>query len=310
MNAEIQNFLDYYSRIYGSDTSHTEALAEIVNIYSCLGDNEKVFDLLTSAVPVPSDDYYRQIFVLANLLLISWQKLDIEECIRLFAANENLIDISVSDRNHRWIIYFNYLASLFRYYRDNQERFSKPSDKIIYVFGDSHTLSYSNLRLGDAVGRSELIMGIKMWHLGGLESGFFRTCIKERLSNLPRGSDVLFVMGEIDCRPDEGIWSVYKKGNRNISNIIEATVSGYIGWLSEHTKDLSVRVSGVPYPGYEAETEFVDMIKSVNSVLKQKTLENGWKFLDVFRETTEWHLDMDKNHLKPEFYQTVFNSMV
>jgi len=143
------------------------------------------------------------------------------------------------------------------------------------------------------------------------------------LSDLPANSSILFTIGEIDCRLDEGIWSTAKKQAADYQTLIEKTVTGYLDWLEETLKKTSqpIIIQGIPAPNYHKELEmsdenvfeFLAMINEVNQQLKYYTLQKGWQFLDVYAATVaengkshgQWHLD--SHHLKPAFYRQAQN---
>jgi hypothetical protein len=129
----------------------------------------------------------------------------------------------------------------------------------------------------------------------------------------------MFTIGEIDTRPDEGIWQVHLKKEKPVDEIINDTVGGYIEFLYENLKDKdlsSITIQGIPAPAYELtgdkdpkdEKGFLEMIKKVNDKLKELTLQKDWNFLDVYSATVgedgksnkKWHID--GYHLSPVFY--------
>jgi len=129
----------------------------------------------------------------------------------------------------------------------------------------------------------------------------------------------MFTIGEIDTRPDEGIWQVHLKKEKNLDEIIDNTVGGYIDFLYENLKDKqlsSITIQGIPAPAYplkddkdpKDEVGFLAMIKQVNEKLKELTIQKGWNFLDVYNATVgedgksnkKWHID--GYHLQPIFY--------
>jgi hypothetical protein len=162
-------------------------------------------------------------------------------------------------------------------------------------------------------------MGVKMYHLSEPSSSYHSTLLLEHFKFIKPNTDIMFTIGEIDTRPDEGIWQVHLKKEKNLEEIIDNTVGGYIGFLHENLKDKnlsSVTIQGIPAPNYALDGDkdpkdkegFLNMIKQVNEKLKNLTLEKGWNFLDVYSATLgedgksnkKWHID--GYHLQPLFY--------
>jgi len=196
------------------------------------------------------------------------------------------------------------------------------------VVGESHSLAVhrTDFALQEMPYRCQAhwIGGIKMWHLAQAKSHPMKQRVRQVLSDLPANSPILFTIGEIDCRLDEGIWSTAKKQAADYQTLIEKTVTGYLDWLEETLKKTSqqqIIIQGIPAPNYHKELEmsdenvpeFLAMINEVNQQLKYYTLQKGWQFLDVYAATVaengkshgQWHLD--SHHLKPAFYRQAQN---
>jgi len=167
-------------------------------------------------------------------------------------------------------------------------------------------------------------MGAKMFHFGLKKSAHIAPYVgfsaDYYFKTLPNNAHLLLAVGEIDSRPDEGIWNAYKSGKDNLDTLVNQTVDRYIDAVTAYVRPLtlkSITVQGVPAPNYALkrvllETEqsvFLDMIRSVNDRLRAKALENGWWFLDVYSATVndagvsnkKYHID--SHHLNPVFYQ-------
>ncbi len=114
--------------------------------------------------------------------------------------------------------------------------YTGPLAKPIYVVGDSHTvpLAWNVIRVASAInGRTEhrllvpkLVTGIKQYHLRK-ESDFYpKLQFANLINKLPDNSDILFVLGEIDCR--EGILvGVQKDAYENIRQGMEQTINHF-----------------------------------------------------------------------------------
>ncbi|KAJ4457598.1 hypothetical protein PAPYR_6836 [Paratrimastix pyriformis] len=84
----------------------------------------------------------------------------------------------------------------------------------IYVLGDSHVLPMAWRILQTREGPRRLLpalaTGIKVWHLRPESTFFPKQNFLTLVDAIPEGSEVLFVLGEIDCR--EGLLSAVQKG--------------------------------------------------------------------------------------------------
>jgi tetratricopeptide (TPR) repeat protein len=193
----------------------------------------------------------------------------------------------------------------------------------LIVLGDSHSLSPANTTFewhgARVAASSRLISGIKMFHLGESMNKQYSIYLSTHLRAINPASHLLFTIGEIDCRPGEGIWKACRKKGRSVSDIVARSVDGYLNCIANQIADrqfASVTVQGIPAPAYALTGEFdpgdkpafLAMINAVNVQLKAGVLSRGWQFLDVHAATVgfdglsngKWHLD--EFHLLPAFY--------
>jgi Flp pilus assembly protein TadD len=223
------------------------------------------------------------------------------------------------NKNGKLATYFSYLASLMQS-KGNVSRINMQQDEeLLYVVGESHALSYHNVQVSyngkSKTCQSKWIAGCKQWHLGNDKANQFKYKFEGVMARLPRQSTILMTIGEIDCRPDEGIISVLKKyPGKTVEEVVHATASAYIVYVDRIAVQYGHRVivSGVPATNIQldaltAETaeQLVNIIRVFNAVLKQEVLAAGMEFLDVYALTDwgngiasgQWHID--SHHLQP-----------
>lgn len=240
------------------------------------------------------------------------------QCPDFHQLPENLKDINQQ-------IYFKYILQLCVAWERTNNLYQLPPREvqILHVLGESHALAPSNavfLWRGKLVhAKTHFAMGIKMWHLASEVKNHFRACFEARLASIPAGSSVLITVGEIDCRPNGGIWVAAKKNRRDLAQMVDVTVEGYLSWLDDaisNKKFAEVTLQGIPAPAYPLTGPFdpgdipgfLDMIKLVNDRIKAAALYRGWSFLDVYAATVAedgtsnrcWYID--GFHLHPAFY--------
>jgi len=167
------------------------------------------------------------------------------------------------------------------------------------------------------------IRGIKMFHLGLGVPAKYRAYFRERLRQLPADADVLLSIGEIDCRPNEGIfYTAHKDAGRDLKALLEKTVADFVTYVHDEIRLSgaalrSVTLQGVPWPAYEIanrlpagtdEATFFAFIDKVNEVMQREAQRAGWQFLDVKTPTGQNagggapELRLDDIHLSPCFY--------
>ena len=195
----------------------------------------------------------------------------------------------------------------------------------LYTFGESDSLTLNNLHLAfentTFVGQTHFVMGIKMYHLACPLSSYHSTLLAARLAKVPEGASLLFTLGEIDTRPDQGIWKNSHCKGEDFKPIVHETVQGYIHYLQKilgNKYPQRVILQGIPAPNYPFIGDkdpgdiplFLAMIHYTNTVLKQAALSAGFSFLDVYGATVDPNtgrgkseLYLDGYHLTPMFYQ-------
>lgn len=166
-----------------------------------------------------------------------------------------------------------------------------------------------------------------MFHLQKTIVNKYTTLFTNHINTIENNASLLLTIGEIDCRIKTGIWNVYKTKNFDLKETIYNTITDYLNFI-EHTiknKNLNlVIIQGVPYPNYSLDkylnskekTLFLNMIKEINNLLKQKTLEKKWSFLDIFKPSSikdKYNNSVnhiDDYHLKPSLYSHINKSLI
>ena len=194
------------------------------------------------------------------------------------------------------------------------------NDKNLYVLGESHSLTSHHLRIQrsgfDFFCKAKLIKGCKQWHLGNPFRNEFKNQFEKVFFSLPKYSDVLLAVGEIDCRIDSGIIPHKNKfPEKEIKEIILTTVGNYLTYIVNNNSDCqhNIVIQGVPCPNIGIEshaqkeiTQLMEVIKIFNFELKIKSEEKGLGFLDIHNLTDRgdgfsnnvWQID--GNHISPE----------
>lgn len=200
--------------------------------------------------------------------------------------------------------------------------------KKLYVIGESHSLVSHGLHIeisnDNFLCRSLLIIGCKQWHLGNSIKNKYKNQFELTFNSIPKSSNVLLAIGEIDCRLDSGIIKHRDKfPERNIIEITKTTVENYLNYVCKINSYYKhkIIIQGVPCPIIETKViledktlELVNLIKDFNILLKIKSLKMGFGFLDVHKITDRgdgfsnlvWHID--SNHLSPEGIQEAWRT--
>ncbi len=267
--------------------------------------------------------------IVSNQFILDWKQGDLPSAharIRYFLPVLEQTGGKKDDNQTQNRIFIAYCGSLAQFRVSCPALYEPPQGvKPLVVLGESHSLSVCRACFtwkGEQVqAQTCFVRGIKMYHLARPHTGHYAFCLSqyiERLKHQPL--PLLFTIGEIDCRPDEGIWKNSFGKRKEIAPVVEDTVCGYMQWLTWELAGNTLQgitVQGIPAPLYELDEdkvppghrqEFLNMIRLVNQRLGQETLNAGFSFLDVYRATAgedgratgQWHID--PFHLRPDFY--------
>ncbi|MDQ7091313.1 MAG: tetratricopeptide repeat protein [Methylococcales bacterium] len=139
-------------------------------------------------------------------------------------------------------VYVTYLDNLLRWWKNGRmEEWKNQQFPPLAIMGESHCLAIHRTRLNvnqqDYHCQAYWIPGVKMWHLAQTSSHPMKNKIVQYLTIIPIPTPLLFTIGEIDCRFDEGIWVAAKKQGCCYTVLIEKTVTGYLDWLETNLKE-------------------------------------------------------------------------
>eukprot|EP00931_Biecheleriopsis_adriatica_P068300 TRINITY_DN42275_c0_g1_i1.p1 TRINITY_DN42275_c0_g1~~TRINITY_DN42275_c0_g1_i1.p1 ORF type:complete len:905 (-),score=230.45 TRINITY_DN42275_c0_g1_i1:49-2763(-) len=183
----------------------------------------------------------------------------------------------------------------------------------IYVVGDSHVLptAWQTIDLPGKDGAHatrhvlvpNVVTGVKIWHLRDKSAFYTKTAFWDRISSLPKGAPVIFVLGEIDCR--EGILRAVQQGKHSsIEAALRAVVEVYFEVLKQVRKKLpSSQIFIHPVPNVLVETRSLtvafnillhsDESQSIFSKLGVKLLS----LASVFKDHPNGPPSLDANEL-------------
>ncbi|MSP43097.1 MAG: hypothetical protein EXR08_06995 [Alphaproteobacteria bacterium] len=223
-------------------------------------------------------------------------------------------------------IYFKFCIRLLNYRLQNPEEYSSGFDEQLVFIGESHALVPAGKVFpwrGKSVQASTApIRGIKMFHLGNAAPPKWKPYFREKLATLPDGCGIVLAIGEIDCRPDEGVFPTAHQMGLSPAALLDKTVREFVAAASAEFGKLDKKLSGVtlmgtPFPVYTTEgrlpantthAEFMQFVAGANGVMRDHALQAGWDFLDVHTATSEnakaadSPLRIDETHLSPAFY--------
>ena len=283
-----------------------------------LGKLKELIVLLKSNLDLKSINSEEKLIASLHLSISNLIEGDFEEGllnISKISISEGLLNKTKNKKYKKEII--NYFKFLYRLYPLLKKNKNKPNFKIPH-FGESHCLSFAHqtISLSSQVTTIQpvLITGGKAWHFANNKHNQWKDSLIQQIKNHHYSEKVFISFGEIDCRKDEGILNYAIKNDKNISEVCEKTIKGYLNYME---KILSSRYSqkyyfGIPAPTREKELldnldhKRIKMIKRYNEILKKEVLSRSSYFLDVYEltstkdgENNNLHM-CDRFHLSPK----------
>ena len=239
--------------------------------------------------------------------------------------SEGALNLIQDKQNRRHILVFSrFISSLYPLLKRNNDDDSYL--KKIPHFGESHCLSFAHqmVPISSQLNQIQpvLITGAKAWHFAVSKMNKWKDSLNKQLKKHTY-SDIVFIsFGEIDCRKDEGIVPFTLKSNKDIFNVCNDTINGFVNYmeiiLSHHYSQRYY--FGIPAPSIKKELsdeldfKRIETIRTYNSLLKKKVLSSGSYFIDVYKLTSSEnginnnvHM-CDKTHLSPESLSILFDS--
>ena len=160
-----------------------------------------------------------------------------------------------------------------------------PTKKPVYVCGDLHALSPAWKEVGGRLLVPKLVTGLKHWHLRE-ESVFYpKKSFHRTVAEIPKGADVLFIFGEIDCR--EGLLVAVEKDR--YEDLEEGMKTCVDIWMKEAGKVVEERgFRAMIHPVIPVLKETRKIVMNYNRIFKRAVAEHpSMVWLDIFDDFVE-----------------------
>jgi tetratricopeptide (TPR) repeat protein len=255
-----------------------------------------------------------------------WLGNDVAGCDGFIAkASEVSVVTGGQNLDRNLYVYETYLAALLEYRRQHAALYQKEEAEPLHIIGESHCLSPHGVavQIGEADFRMQghMILGCKAWHLADPTVNHYQRSYWAAASGLPSGANVLTAIGEIDCRPDEGIYPLHRKRGGDLADIIGRTVDGFVDFVAlvGDNQRLNMNICGVPAPNRARSGEFplpdqqmasyLDVVARFNGALEAAATRRGCGFVDLYGLTvgedkvSDGSHHLDNTHLLPAVVQ-------
>ncbi|MEH6360795.1 MAG: tetratricopeptide repeat protein [Amylibacter sp.] len=222
--------------------------------------------------------------------------------------------------------YKSYLSALVYFWQGTEPGVSPNStnDTHAIAIGDSHAASLHGLVFENSQGKplaivSQIIIGCKAWHIANADKNKWKRTLTASFKKLKEGDYCFLTLGEIDCRPDEGIATYYNSSGVSKEEIINLTVSDCLGFVKGLIRKHAIKIIilAIPAPlqqlggGIIGGNNHIQTVKAFNAKLAVECEKNNFQFLDTYQATTLPNESInpdcyiDRTHVKPTTYQTI-----
>ncbi len=250
--------------------------------------------------------------MLLSRAIIAWIHSDLSGCRNHLTAAQSILNCPPTDKiTYSALGYYKFLQALLVFRHEHQSLYAEPGGENVHIIGDSHNLSYTDtvITLNGIKHKviSHLIMGCKAWHLAKSGTNQYKTSFDCVIQQLPHGATAIISIGEIDCRPDEGIFPAHKKYQTDLKSSIESLVNNFVQHVVNKAgeKELKLIFYGVPAPhcslshlsGHDRRA-FLQAVELFNSSLAKTAASEHCKFINIYQQTvTEDGVACDQHHI-------------
>jgi len=317
----FEEAINLFTQLNTSSNNFIEAKHNLIMCYQASQKLETMRDEIEAYLINCDIDETLSIELKIYLSIYHWLNNNVKSCEALLETLVEQIQKLGSTLNAFTSGYYSYLYSLINTIKQQYYLPSTVINKTIYAIGDSHALALANLRIpktdGNYLISSQLVVGSKMWHLANAEKNKFKSSFDISLNNIPEGSTVMFLFGEIDCRINEGIIHQLEKTNKNISNIVLPIIKNYLDFIKSRTskRKLKVIICGIPATNKEKkhydDKQFENLlliIKIFNNHLMKLSHEYDFQTIDTYSNTvcdsgiSNGSHHVDDCHLSPTYW--------
>ena len=259
--------------------------------------------------------------ITSNLAIKNWLTGEIRAAIEACNSIKDFYTSSPNQITRVSHAYFILISRLIKYVEQNKADYVGDTDGYVHIIGESHCLvgchfvfSLDGCRKR---GKSHLVTGVKMFHLGASSENLFKKSIMNRIKEIPDGETIIFTIGEIDSRLDEGIYMHTVKNRFSLIEAIESTTKNYIDFISKSTqrRRFNIIIQGIPAPTKRPSVSlpdaYLDMVEDINRCLKIFAYSAGFRFFDLYsltassNRTSNGLFNLDNFHCSPIIYKNI-----
>jgi len=326
---KLKQALDAHLQVLEIDSSQSEVYLYIFKHFMCLHRYQDAIEIADIGLLCQNLDDFQLYELLISKAILFWLFDNIEEAVQAIVLSEGINTLEEGHANLKTMkVFHGYIKRLLVYRQQHSEVYqdTQASDlPLIYFISESHGFAPNGMTVNyqqqSHLIKSLFISGTKMVHLIQQSSNQYNVSLTTLLRGLPEQSSVVLGFGEIDCRPDEGIFKHCKQQGIDFHKVVDGMVEKYIALLTAQANKykLNIMVYGIPAPhpimvnmlAQEQQAEFKQMIAYLNQQLAIFCKKEQLVFLDVYTLTNvegisnlKYH--SDSSHVNPSTVPELF----
>ena len=322
---EIEASIAHCKKFLQFDPSNEEVRIHLALNYIYLNQYSLAEQILLEIGPEnPSEHYFKGAVWLGVLKMLAFDAINSKN----YSSKANVVLDSLDKKYKASKGYKIWIDQLLAYWAKGYGFSDAGHSPVLYSIGESHSLSAHGVSVSqnsvEKLCKSEWVLGCKQWHLGNPLPNKFKRKFEIIMGSIPKESDVLLSIGEIDSRMDEGIQEVWANDqSQSLDQLIVKTVQSYMAYVAKQANQYGhkVIINGIPAPNidlsvFDAKRKEIHIatIAKMNACLQEESKKYGFLFLDIYSLTNngqglsnkKWHLD--EYHLSPTAIQEAFLS--
>jgi len=325
---ELEEAEIFYRKAIKLDPNYSEAMLDLSSLLDYMNNLDGAIILLEKIMEI--DVGKTRLKAAINLAIFKFLEDDIKMSNKFLKESSNIQEI-LDFESKNYLAYWKYLIKIIGMHGNlSQDNSNIRPIKTLYVIGESHSLVSHRLQIKASKDnfrcRALLIKGCKQWDLGESKKNQYKCKFEALFKSLHNSSKILLSIGEIDCRLDSGIIKHKNKyPEKDILNLISNTIGNYLSYIYKVNSSCkhNIIIQGVPCPNIDTTNiskenieQLINLIREFNILLKRKSTEIGYGFLDVHKLTNRgdgfsnqrWHID--QYHLSPEGMREAWQSQL
>lgn len=320
----LSEAIEYYKKAVSLDPKHNSSMENLLQLSIQLKESALIEEIIDKC----ADVILKNPKLLILLSINDYISGNLDRSKANLAVLDSILKGSVASsmgQDYSQFIgpYYKYMTELLNFASINCDQ----SEIEAFVIGDSHSLSYSNTTFAipdtKITLKSKIIFGTKMFHWAQDRNNRYQAILCKLMEDLEPNAKVIFSVGEIDCRSNEGFIKNFGDDHVKLYESVVEIVKKALRFISSNKPPHIGKIAflSVPAPNtYEAVNSNIippaTLIKSFNKILQEECKAHGFGFIDTYKHSAgadglsnkQHHID--SHHLSPNIVDHIKTQII